>query len=226
VPAARDFGTGFIVKQHELMSRVRLKLGLSGLTIPNFIIRCNTIKEAILANLLVFVTPNPTMIVLETAITNLTASQGRMDEGGPANTLLRDQDYVVLLNYMRTLGIYVENIAQGDMAIILLSKFEVVGQRSSVGVLAGPTVVRVKADGLNAGELYVSWNGVVNNTGYVIAISLMVDGAPSTWADVKPKGTNHLFKNLQSGAQYAIRIATMSREGIGAWSDPRFHRPQ
>jgi hypothetical protein len=194
--------------------------------LANFIIRCNTIKEAILAHMLVFVTPNPTMIVLETAITNLTASQGRMDEGGPANTLLRDQDYVVLLNHMRTLGIYVENIAQGDMAIILLSKFEVVGQRSSVGVLPGPTVVRVKADGLNAGELYVSWNGVVNNTGYVIAISLMVDGAPSTWAEVKPKGTTHLFKNLQSGAQYAIRIATMSREGIGAWCDPRFHRPQ
>jgi hypothetical protein len=208
------------------MSRVRLKLGLSGLTIANFLIRCNTIKEAIVANVMVFVTPNPTMIVLETAITNLTASQGRMDEGGPANTLLRDQDYLALLNHMRTLGIYVENIAQGDLDIILLSKFEVVGQPSSVGLLPGPSIVRVKGDSFNAGELYVSWQGVRNSTGYVVGISLMVDGAPSTWIDVKPKGTNHLFTGLQSGAQYAIRIATMSREGVGPWCDPRFHRPQ
>jgi hypothetical protein len=216
----------FHLKNKTIMNIPILSLGLSNLPVPGFIVKCNTIKEKLVEHNLVFVSPNPTILVLEAAIQDLTAKQGNMANGGPSTTILRNESKKVLYNHMRTLGIYVSNLAQGNIDIILLSGFGVVGQGSSIGVLSPPEIIKVRTDDYGIGELYVTWKGVDLSSGYTIEISLMVDGLPTTWASIKPKRTSHKFTGLVSGAQYAIRIATLSSAGVGAWSGLRFHRPQ
>jgi len=208
------------------MSKARIKMGFSGLSVSQFILRCNAIVEAIIAHPLVFVTPYPTILVLEAAITLLTVRESEMSNGGKATTLLRNQARVDLLERMRELSIYVASVAQGDIEIILKSKFDVVGQGEAVGQLPPPAVLKVTCDQVAIGELFASWSGVPPSTGFLLGISLMENGAPTTWVTVTPNRLNHKFQGLISGAQYAIRVATVSRAGTGAWGQYVLHRPQ
>ena len=202
-------------------------MGFSGLSVSDFLIRCNTIRNAVKNNPAEFPAPDPTDAVLEASIGNLATRQEQVENiGGKDNTILRNEAKNALMDNMRTLAIYVSGVANGNTELILLSGFDIVGAKHPVGILPPPNGLKAKADGLNLGSIQASCKGVNGSTGYMMELSLMVDGVPELVKVEKAKRLGHLFTGLTSGAQYRIRACTLSSAGQGAWGGPVFHRPQ
>lgn len=205
----------------------RLKMGLSGLSIPNFIIRCAAIRTAVENNAATFVTPDPALAVIGDAISLLSTRQGVVELGaGPDETILRNQAKDDLHNLMRTLATYVASVANGNADIILLSGFDIVSSPSSVGILQPPNTLKCVADGIGLGKLKFSWRGVEKSTGYIVSITPVVDGIMEKWETSTAKRLSNEFTNLVSGQLYALRVATLSSDGQGPWSNIITHRPQ
>lgn len=203
-------------------------MGLSDLSVPDYILRCSGIKNAVETNVATFATPNPSIATLEAAIQLLAQRQEAIDNNpSPDGTYLRNQAKLGLHPLMVTLATYVSGIANGDGEIILLSGFQLVGDKNSVGLLSPPETLKRQVDGLNTGEIKFSWSGVNRNSGYMVSIAPVEDGGViGTWTDSKPKGRIHLFKGLISGQLYAMRVATLSAAGQGTWSITVTYRPQ
>jgi len=209
------------------MDNARLKMGLSGLSVDATMTRCRKITSDIGSHLGTFNTPNPPLLTVNTAIDDLELLQQNMrTTGGTDNTILRDLALRVLLGHMRMLASYVSSVAMGRAYIILQSGFGIYNVSEPIGLLEYPTDLEVSCEKLNLGELSARWGAVTNNTGYAIGIALVTNGVLGAWHTDKPKKRSHLFKGLESGALYAIRVATMSPEGIGTWSPPIYYRPQ
>jgi hypothetical protein len=204
-----------------------LKMALSGLSVPNFIIRCSAINQAVSQNNDVFTSPTPTMEVLKASIVTLNERQMAVENaGGTDNTILRNQAQTIVFDHMRTLANYVSGVANGSAQIIFLSGFDIASSKGSVGLLPPPNKVKVICDGLNIGELQATWSGVNGSTGFMIELSLVTDSGLQLIASVKPKRLKHTFTGLISGALYSIKVATLSSAGQGSWSNPVLHRPQ
>ena len=210
------------------MSNARLKMGLSGLSVPALLIKCSKVVTNITDNAVLFPNPSPPLAVVTTAINELDDLQKRMGtEGGTNNTILRNLAEEQLMGFMRVLATYVSNVAQGKTDAILKSGFDIYDQgEKTENKLPPPTEVVVTCDGLNFGELMVRWAGVPGNTGYTISIAEMVNGQPQQWHNEKPVKRKHHYKGLVSGTQYGIRLATLNSQGIGTWSQAIVYRPQ
>lgn len=205
----------------------KLKMGFSGLSIPNFTLRCVGIKDAIANNAATFATPEPALATIDAAINQLSARQTKVEMGsGPDETILRNEAKTELHNLMRTLATYVAGVANGNADTILLSGFDIVGSKSSVGLLAPPNTIKTQADGLDAGTIRQSWKGVDRSSGYMTSIAHVVDGVIGAWTSNKATRLSHSFTDLTSGNLYAMRVATLSAAGQGPWSITVTHRPQ
>jgi len=210
-----------------VVQKAKLKMALSGLSVPQFMVRCGAIVESVNVNVAVFATPNPPIADLEDSLSNLGDRQMAVENvGGKDNTVLRNEARAILFDQMRTLAIYVAGVANGSAEIILLSGFDIVGGKSSVGILTAPQKLKVICDGLNTGELRASWTGVNGSKGFMAQLSLVTNETGIVVKTVKAKGLRHLFTDLTGSAQYSLRIATLSSAGQGPWGNPVAHRPQ
>ncbi|MFM1876904.1 MAG: hypothetical protein RL266_2641 [Bacteroidota bacterium] len=203
-------------------------MGLSGLSVTDFMQRCVSIRTAIEDNVATFATPTPTMAELGAKITLLSERQTAVENvGGVDNTFLRNEAQTDLHNDMRTLAVYVEGVADGNADIILLSGFQLVGSKGNIGLLQPPNLLRRKADEVGEGKIYLSWNGVTLSIGYMVSIAPVVDGVIGAWSpSTKAKRLSHTFEQLVSGQLYAMRVATLSSAGQGDWSITVTYRPQ
>lgn len=206
----------------------RLKMGLSELSIPDFIIKCTHIKSSIEDNSATFVTPNPTIATIEAGIQLLSGRQAAVQaKSGKNATFARDEAYEDLFNDMRLWANYVTGVANGVADIILLSGFGVVGGKNPVGLLDPPVKLRVQVDKKPLGSIHFSWTGVDRSSGYNVSIAPIVDGVQGEWSvPVKAKKLSHEFKNLVSGQLYAMRVSTLSSDGQGTWGQVVTYRPQ
>jgi hypothetical protein len=210
------------------MNNARLKMGLSGLSVPAFLVKCRKVVTNLTDNNVLFPNPAPPLALVTTTIDELDDLQERMGtEGGTNNTILRNLAQEQVMVQMRLLATYVSNVAQGNADIILKSGFGIHDSAEKTEEkLPPPTEVVVTCDGLNFGELMVRWAGVPGNTGYTISIAEMVNGQAQVWHNEKPVKRKHHYKGLVSGTQYGIRLATLNSQGIGTWSQAIVYRPQ
>lgn len=206
----------------------KLKMGLSGLSTPDYIIRCSAIRKAVEENATTFTTPEPSMATLAAAIELLAARQQAVaDNPSPDATYLRNAAKEALHPLMVQLATYVAGVANGNGEVILLSGFSITGGRSTVGLLPAPDTFRRQADGIGLGSIRISWNGVERSQGYMVGIAPIDDGGTiGVWTSSKPKRLSHTFESLVSGQLYAMRVATLSSEGQGSWSAIITYRPQ
>lgn len=72
-----------------------------------------------------------------------------------------------------------------------------------------------------------SWKGVDRSSGYMASIATVQDdGTIGEWSSNKATRLSHVFTGLDSGALYALRVATLSSAGQGPWSMRTTYRPQ
>jgi hypothetical protein len=206
----------------------KLKMGLSGMSVSQYITRCNAIKSAIANNSAVFVTPDPDLMVLEAAIKLLTTRQEAVEQqSGKDATYLRDEAKTAVHRLMVQLATYVSGVANGNGDIILLSGFDIANSASAVGLLAPPSTIKTQVDGVGEGKIRIYWKGVDRSSGYMVSIAPIDDtGTIGAWKMDKAQRLSHTFENLISGQLYAMRVATISAKGQGTWSFVLTYRPQ
>ncbi|HEY0545369.1 MAG TPA: fibronectin type III domain-containing protein [Pyrinomonadaceae bacterium] len=198
----------------------KIKLSLQQLSVPELIALAQQITGAMKSNPN-FTTPNPPLATVTDATKALqTASDGvnaaRMESKN--KTIIQSQHEDNLKGLLRQLASYVDNISNGDEALITSAGMDVQAASTGRGELTVPTAFTATS-GDSEGEIDLSWNPVPHAQSYVVESS--PDAPPAAkWthqlATTKSKAT---LTNLTSGTRYWFRAAAIGSQGQGGWSD-------
>jgi hypothetical protein len=105
-------------------SSLKVALGMSKLPIAAKINRARVICDAILSNPATFVTPNPPISTVQTAIDDLEAAAQDAADGGKTKTAIMHDKEDALMKLMFDLTHYVESVANGDSEIVHLASMQ------------------------------------------------------------------------------------------------------
>lgn len=189
----------------------------------------NTSEKTVLGNKVVtnmtgntnFPNPNPTLDVLKTSITNMTVASDEVEAARKTVQMKLSvlyQQEGIFDGVITQLGTYVDNVSNGDEAIILSAGMDVQKEKSAVTLPDKITSVNATS-GDNAGEIDLSWDKSSNAKSYVVEIA--VNGTTLEWkhALITTRSRAELSA-LITGTAYQIRIAAIGSAGQGPWSDP------
>jgi hypothetical protein len=183
------------------------------------IVIVQAVMAAILLNSAIFVSPVPTLAVLQAALDAFIAALQAAALGGPAQTAIKNARRAELSAFMRLLANYIGAIADGDMSILLLSGFPHQKPNSTkVGPMPKPVVPEV-VQGVHSGELAAATAPVFGASTYNWRFALKsaplvyVKTAQTTAAHVKAPG-------LTPGETYLVEVNAVGAEGPGDYSNP------
>jgi hypothetical protein len=197
---------------------------LYGLAIPALIQKVRDTVVKLIANVAVYATPNPPAATITTQVDALETSYQEAINGGKDKKEQMYLDKQTLMQSMSTLLAYVQSTSGGDAARIILVA-DLKDPRSPVGILPPPVNVR-GVYGNHEGEVIVRWEGVPKRSIYKLQINTSPND-PAQWRDLDnglTTGKRFVAGGLTSGSMYGFRIATVSTDGIGGWSDAAYQR--
>lgn len=168
-----------------------------------------------------FLTPNPTLDTLKTATTNMAAAYDDVEAARKivqVKLSLLYQQESIFDGVITQMGTYVDNISNGDEAIILSAGMDVQKDKSATTLPDKITSVNATS-GDSAGEIDLSWDKLYNAKSYVVEIA--VNGATLEWKHelISTKSKAEL-NGLITGTAYQIHVAAVGSAGQGPWSDP------
>ncbi len=203
-----------------------VSLGLAKLPIPKKIEKSRQIVKAMSASP-IFASALPTLASVTSLTDEVESAYTDAKNGGPAQTAVLYTKVAKLDNALTQLGNFVENLADGDEAIILAAGMGVKGKASRQANTFTVT------DGDHEGEAFLL-APVTKRASYVWQRS--VDPLPteppepansSKWQQVAVTTVANLTTDgLIPGTKYWFRVATVTSSGQGLWSDPISLRPQ
>ena len=170
----------------------------------------------------IFTTPPITLLVLTTHKNDFANKLNAAAVGGPADTAAKNNSRGVVLADLRQLAAYVEMVANGDEAKLLLSGFEARSTERSSVPLEKPSEVTVTNDG--DGALAASCKPLKNCSMYEGRAK--ADGSPDWMESVFEGDSQHIrFEGLTPGVLYTVQIRGLGGStGTSDWSDPIQHR--
>lgn len=206
-----------------------VKVGLYGLSVADVIIRTKIISAAMNGNVN-YPSPNPSLMDYDTAINSLEHAQGLVEaDGGKNNTTLRNVALKSVKEMSLQLATYVNNLGNGDEAVLLSSGFPLRDLPSPIGKLPPPEGCKVTTMRQNAGEVKFYHKGRKKRKAYIYQVRKYMEGmgAEVGWEPVVTSTErSHVFSGLESGARYQFRVAVLTSEGLGDWSQLLMLRPQ
>ena len=172
------------------------------------------VTTGITGNPTVFVTPNPTMEEFSAANAKLTDLINAKDGSRQKNQAIIDQS-IVVYNLLKALALYVDSVAQGDKAIILLSGFDCCNEPTSHSI-PGKANIRRIIDGSTTHSLKVYVDALPYADRFRIEISRTPDDETSweTILDSVPS-TNLEVGNLVLGDKLYVRVTGGNTHGWG-----------
>jgi hypothetical protein len=216
------FYDGFVVPQQKVTRMAKAKLAMDKLNDTQVVDKAIAIKTAMTGNAN-FLTPNPTLASIGTAITTAQTKIAAYNASVVATqTALADRDAALdaLRALLSLLAAYVDNASGGDPTKITSSGMSVRAPNGAIGSLAQVLKLVVDA-GENDGTLDVSWSPVRGAVSYVIQLS--VDPAVvSSWAFNMVAGrSDATIVDLPSGIKQWVRVRALGANNTpGPWSDP------
>jgi hypothetical protein len=200
------------------MSKVKLELS-----------KKNTAEKTALGNKVVtnmtgnknFPTPNPTVDALKTATANVAVASDDVEAARKTVQVklsILSQQESIFDGVITQMGTYVDNISNGDEAVILSSGMDVQKEKSAASLPDKITSVNATS-GDNAGEIDLSWDKSYNAKSYVVetAVNATTLDWKHTLISTKSKAE---LTGLTTGTAYQIRVAAVGSVGQGPWSDP------
>lgn len=195
----------------------RAVLNLSRKTVLFIIEKVRTIVTAMTGNA-VYPSPSPTLPTITTQVDDLeTKFQAAIDGGKNKKLAVRTAKKTLLSSLSVLIG-YIQGASGGDSDRIISAGVDVKKPRTSSGILNPPLNVRTKF-GFASGEILLLFGGVAKRHFYLVQINPTPENS-NTWVDyINTTKVRVLITGLVTGQNYAIRIATVSADGTGAWSD-------
>ena len=199
---------------------VKIALGLSDLTAEQKVIFTDERSTALVDNIATFPLPNPTVVALTQAKNNLNlrlktiAQMESALEAERANAVTAEGELDALLIQEAA---YVENIANGEASIILLSGFPLAQESAPIGQLPPPQNLTGAPFGLE-GIMQLKWGRVHGARSYVAEYATSPDG-PWSQAAMTTR-VSCLAGNLTPGVKYWFRVRALGAAGLSGWSEP------
>lgn len=145
-----------------------------------------------------------------------TALEGSID-GGRTPIAIKNYARGQLLEAMRQLALNVESLAPGDRARLTSSGFELGSEGESAPPIEAPKNF-VISNGINAGEIKLSVQGVQQAVSYVHEYTEDPVTPESKWTSRVSSSREYLFTGLQSGIRIHGRTAVIGRKGQQVYS--------
>ena len=165
-----------------------------------------------------FPTPNPPLEVITEANASFASALQNVEGGSREDTVVKNNRRKILENLLKIETDYVQQVSEGDEAIILSSGFDVNKKPATVGPLPKASGLIVKA-GENKGSILAACNVVPNAAFYEFEYTDAPVYAGSIWN--KRTSTKHrlLIEGLTSGKQYVFHVAGAGSDPSRNWSD-------
>ena len=198
----------------------KIKLNLRSLSIPEKIARSQQIVTALTGNPN-FTAPHPPLAQVTAAINELEAASNAAQaarQEAKARTAAQNSKEEALDRILTQLVAYVESIAGDDEQLIMSAGLDVRAP-STAGTAPPPPALTATARD-REGEIDLSWDAVRGARSYVIERSPDPPTASSwTHAGVSIR-TQATIEGLTSGTRYWFRVASVTADGQGPWSNP------
>ena len=155
-------------------------------------------------------------------IKHLLSANANADKGGVDDTNARDMAFDAVVILLRQLAAYVEQIANGDPAIIRLAGFEVVQHGYSPQQPLVKTVILAMINE-TSGQVLARLNPQDN--AYAYEGKMSTDGG-KTYQSIGtfPQARRLVVPNLTPGTTYTFMFRALGgSNGAGDWSDPVSH---
>lgn len=188
----------------------KAKFNLS-MPIPQKLQRTQEIVDQIGANVATFVTPSPPLVDVQNAKDNLSKAYNAALDGGKTAKAEQRTANTDLNNLLRPLRDYVNEVANGNEDIVLLSGFEASKIPTPVGDMPAVTIKNGKG-GDGDGSVNLNWTVVYGAKNYVVEMSL--DGVTFTTVAF-PTKSRVTVTGLTIGQFYWFRVAANGAAGLG-----------
>lgn len=165
-----------------------------------------------------FPTPNPPLELIGESNAGFIVALQNVEGGSREDTVIKNNRRKIVENLLKLETDYVQQVSEGDEAIILSSGFDVYKKPGLVGPLAKATGLNLKA-GENKGSIVAACNVVPNAAFYEFEYTDAPNHAGSIW--IKRTTTKHklLIDALTSGKQYVFHVAGAGSDPARNWSD-------
>jgi hypothetical protein len=207
----------FTFKSPTFMATVKIIISFNKLRDDDLDTKSQVILNSMAGNVN-FTTPIPALadvIAARTAYVNaLTATK----TGNKQQTALKNETRKTLEEQLRLLALYVQATCKNNEVIALSSGFDIQKSSKSVGVLAKPTNFKVQ-DGPAVGSCLLSSDKITGAKTYTFEYTPTPITAASTWVSRHGTAKNIVIDELESGKQYAFRMAGVSTDPTLVYSD-------
>jgi hypothetical protein len=198
----------------------KVALNWDRLKISDRLILAQNVHQNITANAGTFATPDVAMATFLTGIDAFSLAQQAMIDGGRSKTIARDQAMDKVYADLQKLANYVQNLSDGDPAIIVLAGMTIKRQGPpQYDLIVPPTELRA-VNRKNSGELTLYWKRVAYAKNYVV--ESCIDAITEDGWKLVDYSTRSRFiaKNLQPGRKLWFRVKATSPAGSSSWSEP------
>ena len=199
------------------MKTVRITNGFNELTDAYLLVRANFIATSMTGNAS-FPQPVPTLAELGDGITAFSAAVQAAEGGSRQDIAVKNDLRDSLINQLHLLGNYVLFTAAGDEVVATSSGFNVSRQPAPAPPITNPDGVAL-ANGLNRGELLLSCKRMSGAKSYVHELTTWPVSAGSQWQSIVSTSSKNLFSGLESGKEYAGRVAAVGVKQQVVYSD-------
>jgi hypothetical protein len=165
-----------------------------------------------------FSTPNPSLADVQTAINKYGDALSKAVDGSKQDTAVKNQARADLESLLHDLGLYVQLTGKDDPSIILSSGFDISKTPSPVGILPKPNGFSVSPSA-SKGSIDLSTNAINGAKTYQYEYTDAPISAASIWHVVTNTSTAVTINNLQSGKEYAFRVAGVGSDPTRVYSD-------
>jgi hypothetical protein len=165
-----------------------------------------------------FSKPVPAIADITKNCADFEASVAIAQSGSKTDTAIKNQKREVLENALGNLGLYVQANGNNDESTLLSSGFDLKKDKSPVGTLPKPENLKIMP-GNGSGTLKVSVNSIDGADSYLFEYALMPITDNSEWVLKPSSKANISVSGLESGKQYAFKVAALGSNPDVVFSD-------
>lgn len=164
-----------------------------------------------------FTTPDPTLAVILAALTAFLAAVAKALGGTKQDTADKNAKREILEDLLQKLADYVQRTSAGVEVSILSSGFEVYKKPAPIGALPSPENFKVKAT-QNKGCVELSCDSVTGADFYEYEYTNAPVTDNSLWTKLTGTKKNMTIEGLNSGKEYAFRVAAAGSDPSRQWT--------
>lgn len=165
-----------------------------------------------------FANPDPTLATVQTACSAFTTSVAKALNGTKQDTADKRAKRISLEDLLQKLADFVQRTSLGAEVSILSSGFDICKKPSFVGMLARPENFKLKI-GSNKGSMELICDAVANAHFYEFEYTQTPINADSLWIKRTSTKRSILIEGLQSGTEYAFKVAAGGSSPSRQWTN-------